>query len=247
MARQGIIAITGASRGIGAAIARELAERGFTVGCLTRAGDGIQEGEVPAALAGRMLPVKCDVTDDGALGRAFEVLTNSGQPLIGLVNNAGYHVEAPSKEFGTEDFEAVLRTNTTAVFAAAREAYPYLARQGGLIVNLGSFWDKLGVKRAAAYCASKAAVAAITRCLSAEWAADGISVLNVAPGYIVTDMNRDMILEGPLAEKIAKRNPVRRPGEADEVAQLVGALYAEAIPFLTGQTIYIDGGHNNAL
>ena len=247
MAREGVIAVTGASRGIGAAIARELAARGFTVGCLTRAGQGVQEGTAAAEHAGRFVPVRCDVTDDAALARAFEALAKTGEPLIGLVNNAGHLAEGPSKEFATTAFEAVMQTNATAVFAAAREAYPYLARQGGLIVNIGSFWDKLGVKRAAAYCASKAAVAALTRCLGAEWGAVGISVLNVAPGYIVTDMNRDVILSGPMAEKIKHRNPLRRPGEADEVARLVGALYAERIPYLTGQTIYIDGGHSNAL
>jgi NAD(P)-dependent dehydrogenase (short-subunit alcohol dehydrogenase family) len=90
----------------------------------------------------------------------------------GLVNNAGIHRDGPSRSFATEDFEEVLRVNTLSVFVASREAYPYLAEAGGgLIVNIGSFFERLGAKGSTAYCASKAAVAAITRCLAASGAA----------------------------------------------------------------------------
>jgi len=92
-----------------------------------------------------------------------------------------------------------------------------------------------------AYSASKAAVGAMSRCLAAEWAKDGIRVLDVAPGYIETDLNREDLAKEKVRKWLAKRIPVGRPGTADEVARLVGALFAEKIGFLTGSTIYIDG------
>ena len=140
-----------------------------------------------------------------------------------------------------------MRTNATAVFTACREAYPHLvAAGGGTIVNIGSFYDKIGVKRNLAYCASKAAVGAMTRCLAVEWASKGIRVLDVAPGYIETDLNREALVQGPLHEFLQKRIPGRRHGTAQEVARLVAAIFSEDIPFLTGETIYIDGGQGIA-
>jgi NAD(P)-dependent dehydrogenase (short-subunit alcohol dehydrogenase family) len=233
-----LIAVTGASRGIGAAIALELARRGFVVGCLTRS------GELPAAdaaLRGRLTAVACDVTDEASVRRAFGELAARNGEFHGLVNNAGIHLMAPSHEMKTADYDRVMAVNATSVFAACREIYPYLAGRGGIIVNIGSMFDKMGVKRNLAYCASKAAVGAITRCLAVEWAARNIRVIDVAPGYIVTDLNRDAMSEGPLAEFLKKRIPGGMPGNTTDIARLVGAIYAEDIPFLSGETIYIDG------
>lgn len=112
----------------------------------------------------------------------------------------------------------------------------------GLIVNIGSFFDRLAVAENVAYCASKAAVGAITRCLASEWAKDGIRVLDVAPGYIETELNRDFLGTEKVKSWINRRVPVGRPGCVSEVARLVGALFSEQIGFLTGETIYIDGG-----
>ena len=167
--------------------------------------------------------------------------------LNGLVNNAGIQIDAPSHELDTATYERVMQTNATGVFTTCREAYPHLvAAGGGTIVNIGSFYDKIGVKRNLAYCASKAAVGAMTRCLAVEWACKGIRVLDVAPGYIETDLNREVLTKGPLQAFLQKRIPGRRHGTAQEVARLVAAIYSEDIPFLTGETIYIDGGQGIA-
>jgi NAD(P)-dependent dehydrogenase (short-subunit alcohol dehydrogenase family) len=161
------------------------------------------------------------------------------------VNNAGIHMDGRSHELASASYDRVMDTNARAVFVACREAYPYLERAGGTIVNIGSFFDKLGVKRNLAYCASKAAVGAITRCLAVEWAAKGIRVLDVAPGYIETELNAEA-MKGPLLAFLESRIPGKRPGTAADVARLVASLFAEDNAFLTGETIYLDGGQGMA-
>jgi NAD(P)-dependent dehydrogenase (short-subunit alcohol dehydrogenase family) len=244
MAEGKVVAVTGASRGIGAAIVVELARRGFTVGCLSRKGRG-PEPDVPAALAARLVNLACDVNDEASVRAALaEVVARAGR-LDGLVNNAGIHLDGKSASFDTARFDQVMDTNARAVFVACREAYPHLEREGGTIVNIGSFFDRLGVKRNLAYCASKAAVGAITRCLAVEWAAKRIRVLNVAPGYIETDLNREA-MRGALRPFLESRVPVGRAGTAEEVARLVASLLAEDIAYLTGETLYIDGAQGMA-
>ena len=239
-----VIAVTGASRGIGAAIALELRRRGHVVGCLARSGRGPDvAGEPPA---GRFVEIACDVTREASVRDALAKLADSAGALNGLVNNAGILRDGPSHELPTATWDEVMATNATSAFVCSREAYPHLVRAGGgIIVNIGSFFDKIGVKRNLAYCASKAALGAITRCLAVEWGSKGIRVLDVAPGYIETDLNRGAFA-GPLRDYLAKRIPGRKHGTVEDVAKLVAAIYGEDLPFLTGETIYIDGGQGMA-
>jgi NAD(P)-dependent dehydrogenase (short-subunit alcohol dehydrogenase family) len=241
--KAGAIAVTGAARGIGAAIALELARRGFTVGCLTR-GARLPEGTEASE---RLIAVECDVADDASIARALDALAARAGGLRGLVNNAGIHKEGPSDAIAMADYDALMAINARAVFVGCRAAYPHLKAGGGTIVNIGSFFDKLGVPGNVAYCASKAAVGAITRCLAAEWGKHGIIVLDVAPGYVETDLNRDFMQSDKIQAWLRKRVPLGRAGTLDEVARLVGMLYAEPIAYLTGETIYIDGGHGFAV
>jgi len=245
MAAEQVIAVTGASRGIGAAIALELARRGHRVGCLTRKGRGIEREGIDASLTARMIAVRCDVEDEASVKQAFAALEQQAGRIDGLVNNAGLHLDGKSAELPTATYERIMNVNARAVFVCAREVYPYLEKRGGTIVNICSFFDKMGVKRNLAYCASKAAVGAITRCLAVEWAPRKIRVLDVAPGYIATELNAEQ-MKGPLAEFLRQRVPVGGPGSADDVARLVAALFAEDLPFLTGETIYIDGAQGMA-
>ena len=232
--------------GIGAAITLELARRGYTVGCLTRKGAGIEvASSVDDTLAGRMLSLVCDVTDEDSIRKAFAALAARAGGISGLVNNAGVFIEGRSAELATGVYEQVMDTNARSVFVACREVYPYLETGGGTIVNIGSFFDKLGVKRSLAYCASKAAVGAITRCLAVEWAAKKIRVLDVAPGYITTELNA-AAMQGKLKAFLEARVPTGGPGTAQDVARLVAALFGEDVPFLTGATIYLDGGQGMA-
>lgn len=230
----GRIVVTGASQGIGEAVARDLDRRGYQVVCVSRS------GRAPVGVAR-----SCDMTDEDAVKALFAEIGSEG-PITGLVNNAGYHALRSIASMKTQDFEAMLRLNVTAVMMASREAYPFLRASQGMIVNMGSWFDKMGVRDNIAYCASKAAVAAMSRCMAIEWARDGINVLNIGPGYIETDLNRDYLASEKVKAFLGKRIPVQRPGSVDEVARLIGALFSENIKFLTGETIYIDGGQGIA-
>lgn len=228
---KGTIIVTGASRGIGAAIAQDLTGRGYQVAGLSRTGTcAVGTGHA------------CDMNDEAAIKRCFAGIAAT-DTIVGLVNNAGQYKTGRTAELTTTDYEATMRTNATSVFVAAREVYPHMkAAGGGLIVNISSFFARLGVSQHLAYCASKGAIEAMTRCLAVEWARDKIRVLSIAPGYIHTDFNK-AYFESELGQNMLKaRVPVRRVGEADEVARLIGSLFAADIGFLTGETIQIDGG-----
>ena len=236
------IAVTGASRGLGAAIAVELASRGFTVGCLSRRGIGPEGDAIAEARRPGMINLACDVTDETQTRVALATLAERTGGLHGLVNNAGIHKQGRSALFPTADFAAVMAVNATAVFAMCREAYPHLLRSGGgMIVNIGSHYDKMGVRQHAAYCAAKAAVGAISRCLAVEWARDNIRVIDVAPGFTLTDLNRQHMQKEQFRAFITRAIPIGRPGEPNEVARFVAALLTEDIPFATGETYYLDG------
>jgi len=230
--RKGQVIVTGGSRGIGAGIAVELDRRGFDVVALSRTG---------TSSVG--LGMSCDMTDEESIKSAIAQVVARGA-LVGLVNNAGVQIATPSAELSLAAFEETIRLNTGGALVASREVYPSLKQAGGgLIVNIGSFYDKIGVPRNLAYCASKAAIGAMTRCLAVEWARDGITVLDVAPGYIATELNQDFLAKPKIQEWIQKDIPVGHAGDVSEVARLVGCLFSERMPYLTGETIYVDGGH----
>jgi NAD(P)-dependent dehydrogenase (short-subunit alcohol dehydrogenase family) len=229
---EGQVIVSGASRGIGAAVVSELAGRGYEVVGLSRTGNS------PAGKG-----ISCDVGDEAALQAAIAEVAAAG-PIRGIVNNAGLHTAAPSHELSVEDYEFIQHTNATSSMVACREVYPHLvANGGGLIINMGSLFDKVGVPGNLAYTVSKAALGAMTRVLAVEWARQGITVLNVAPGYIETNLAPDFWEDERSKKWISRRVPVGRHGSSEEVARLVAALFDEKIPFLTGETIYIDGGH----
>ncbi len=224
------IVVTGGSRGIGAAVVSALNEAGHAVAALSRSG---------TAPSGRALA--CDVSDAAALQQAFAEVAEAG-PIVGFVANAGLHLKGPSADFSSEDYEKVMALNATAVLKGAQTAFPYLkAAGGGRIVTLGSFFDRLGVPQNLAYCASKAAVGAMVRCLAVEWAADGITVVNVAPGYIETDLNRDWLARPKVKAWLESRAPLGRAGTAAEVGELVALLMSGKLGLLTGETLYLDG------
>jgi NAD(P)-dependent dehydrogenase (short-subunit alcohol dehydrogenase family) len=241
--------VTGASRGIGAAIVKSLASAGFYVGCASRTGKlPSDDPEISAPWQSLCEPITADVTDADSVRSAVEAFVQRSGSLNGVVNCAGIHEEGAAAEITDEQWSRVMSTNAASVLWTCQAAYPHLvAAGGGLIVSIGSFFDKLGVKRNLAYCASKAAVGAMTRVLAVEWAGAGIRALNVAPGYVLTDLNREAMTADSLRKFLQARIPRRSPAIPAEIGAFVAALFGAGGAFLTGETIYIDGGQGIAL
>jgi NAD(P)-dependent dehydrogenase (short-subunit alcohol dehydrogenase family) len=236
-----VIAVTGASRGIGSGLVAELADRGHTIGCLSRKGRGPEDREVP----GKLINLVCDMGDEAQIVAALKALAKQAGRIDVLINNAGLHLEGVSADVPKADFELVLATNVTGTFLACREVYPHMIAQGGgLIINMGSFFDRLGAKRNLAYNCSKAALGALTRTLAVEWARDKIRVLNVAPGFVKTDLNADYMAQDSFQAFMRRRIPTGEASSVEEVSRLIAMLVAEDLPSLTGETIVLDGGQS---
>ena len=224
--------VTGASRGIGAAIVQDISSRGYESFGLSRSG---------TAVAGTGMV--CDVSDEDQIKRVFASIV-AGGPVDLLVNNAGAYMARRSAELTAKEYNAVMNLNATSMMIACREIYPSMQDNGGgLVINMGSFFDRLGVPGSVAYCASKAAVGAMTRCLAVEWAPHGIYIINVAPGYVETDLSSDYLANNKNRKWLNTRIPIGRPAQPNEVAKLVGQLVESGGALLTGQTIYMDGAH----
>jgi NAD(P)-dependent dehydrogenase (short-subunit alcohol dehydrogenase family) len=236
--------VTGASRGLGRAIARALAGAGAAVACAARGAAALEAtvAEIRAG-GGRGVALALDVTRGGDVAaRIAEVETALG-PIDVLVNNAGMIFEKKTVDVTDEEWDRVLATNLTSMFRCARAVAPgMIARGRGKIINIGSMYGPIGVGRYAAYCASKAGAEALTRSLAVEWARHGIQVNCVAPGYMNTDVNRAAFADETTAALFLSKIPARRVGEPEELGPLIVYLASPASAFMTGQTIYFDGG-----
>ena len=240
--------VTGASRGIGRSIALALGQAGAAVACTARALDQVESvaAEIESA-GGRACAVQLDVTHGARITAAVRDAEAALGPINILVNNAGITLDKPSLEVTDDDWDAVLTTNLTSMFRCCRAVAPGMIERGrGKIINIGSMYGKLGVPRYVAYCASKAAVDGLTRSLAAEWARHGIQVNCLAPGYMNTDIPRAAMADPKSRERLLSKVPARRLGEPEEAAALAVYLASPASDYMTGQTVYLDGGQTTS-
>jgi NAD(P)-dependent dehydrogenase (short-subunit alcohol dehydrogenase family) len=240
--------VTGASRGIGRAVALALGAAGAAVACgaRARAQADATAAEIEKA-GGCARGVLLDVTRRDHVEAAVAEARERLGPVDVLVNNAGVTLEKRSLDTSDEEWEGVLATNLTSMFRLARAVAPGMIERGrGKIINIGSMYGVIGVPRYAAYCASKAGVDALTRSLAAEWARHGIQVNCLAPGYINTDIPRKAMADEKGRALLLSRVPARRLGEPEEVGPLAVYLASAASDFMTGQTVYLDGGQTIA-
>jgi 3-oxoacyl-[acyl-carrier protein] reductase len=233
--------VTGASRGIGRAIALALAAKGFrVVGTATTEAGAAGIGDLLADRAG-CRGVVLDVTDGDAVGAAIDAVVRDSGGLHVLVNNAGITRDMLSMRMKDDDWNAVLATNLTAVFRASRAALrPMMKQRYGRIVSITSVVGAIGNPGQANYAAAKAGVAGMTRSLAREVGSRGITVNCVAPGFIETDMTRSLA-EAQSAALLAQI-PLGRLGQASEVAHAVAFLASPEASYITGTELHVNGG-----
>jgi 3-oxoacyl-[acyl-carrier protein] reductase len=231
--------VTGGSRGLGAAIAQELAAAGWPVAVNYRSDAAAAKrtvAEIQAA-GGRALAVAGDVSAPADAGRLLERTAAAIGPVLCLVNNAGVRADNLALSLSGQEWEQVIDTNLTAPFRLTRLALRAMIRaRFGRVISIASIVGPRANAGQANYAASKAGLIGMSKTIAVEVARRGVTVNTVAPGFIETDMTRD------LPERALERVPARRAGRPQDVAACVRFLASDAASYVTGSTLFVDGG-----
>ncbi len=235
--------VTGAGRGLGRAMALQLAQQGFALAVHygRSAAEAEQVAEQIRALGGAAQTFMADLSQPGSAGKLVEEVAASMGGLHVLVNNAGITRDGLAIRMKDEDWDAVIQTNLSSAFAACRAAIKIMMRaRAGRIINVSSVVGLMGNPGQANYVASKAGLIGLTKALAKEYGARNITVNAVAPGFIASDMT-GALSEAQTAAYLADI-PLGRLGQAEEVAALVAFLASDAASYISGQIIGVDGG-----
>ncbi len=237
-----VAVVTGASRGIGAEIARSLARQGRHVVLVARNAEKLSEVKAAIEATGGAAETRaCDMGDSGAIATMIDAVYEAQGRLDILVNNAGVTRDGLVLRMSDEQFDEVIRVNLKGVFAACRAAAkPMVRGKWGRIVNISSVSGLVGNAGQVNYAASKAGVLGLTKSLAKELAGKNITANVVAPGFIETDMTAN--LPEPIKEGAKTITPLRRFGQACEVAAAVAYFTSEEASYTTGQVLAVDGG-----
>ena len=235
-----IALVTGASRGIGAAIAQTLAERGYTViGTATTDAGAQRISETLAAHGGR--GVNLNVNDAAGVDALLDSIIKNDGGLHVLVNNAGITKDTLAMRMKDDDWSAVIDTNLQAVFRLSRAAIrPMMKQRFGRIISVTSVVGAMGNPGQANYAAAKAGVAGMSRALARELGSRGITVNCVAPGFIATDMTADLPEEQKQA--LAAQIPMGQLGQPSDIANAVAFLASQGAGYITGHELHVNGG-----
>ncbi|MGW2664234.1 3-oxoacyl-ACP reductase FabG [Nocardia tengchongensis] len=243
-----VAVVTGAARGIGAGTAARLAADGFAVAIVDLDEAACKDAvDAIASAGGTAIAVGCNVTDENQVAAAFERIAAELGSVDVLVNNAGVLRDNLLFKMSVDDWDLVMSVHLKGAFLCTREAQKYMVKQkSGKIVNTSSV-SALGARGQANYSAAKMGIQGLTRTLAMELGPFGINVNAVAPGFIVTEMTdataaRVGVSPEEFRAEAAKITPLRRVGEPADIANVVSFLVSDDASFVTGQTIYVDGG-----
>lgn len=230
--------VTGGARGIGAAIVRRLTAEGANVAFTWQSSEASAK-ELAASIGGRTLALKADASDPAALAAAIDEAARVLGKIDILVNNAGVLRLGPIDSFSLEDFDKTLEVNVRAVFVAAKAVLPHMG-QGGRIINIGSCnAERMPFPGGSAYAMSKSALRGLTQGLARDLGPRGITINNVDPGPVNTDMNPE---SGEFAASLHALMAVQRHATAEEIAGMVAYVASPEAAFVTGASLAIDGG-----
>ena len=237
--------VTGASRGIGRAIALQLAEDGFDIAVIF-AGNEAAAQETCALIeqkGRKAVPVRCDVSDPQQCRDAVKAALDNFGGIDVLVNNAGITRDALVLSMKEEDFEKVIDTNLNSAFYMIKNTYhQFMKRRSGRIINISSISGLMGNAGQANYAAAKAGLVGLTKSVAKELAGRGITCNAVAPGFIETDMTA--VLSEKVKAAAEAQIPMKKMGKPEDVAAAVAFLASDAARYITGQVLSVDGGLN---
>lgn len=239
-----VAVVVGGTSGIGLAIAKGMAEAGADVVPTSRRMDMVEAATAEIEQRGRRsIRVSSDVSDRSSLENVLEETVRAFGKVDILVNSAGRTKRAPTLDFTEEDWNAIIDTNLTGTLRAAQVFGRHmLERESGSIVNIASLSTFVALYEVAAYSASKAAVASLTKSLAIEWASRGVRVNAIAPGVFRTALNQKLLDETERGREFLLRTPMRRFGNVDELAGAAIFLASDAASFVNGEVIAVDGG-----
>ena len=240
------VIVTGAGSGIGKAVSLRLAQAGWDVGAADLNGTAVRgTAEEICAVGGRAVAVVGDIACSGHCARMITAVVEGLGRVDALVNCAGISKPGDSLAYSQEDWERLIGVQLNGAFFAAQAVGRQLVQQGegGAIVFITSTNSEAAFPRRAAYCAAKAGVAMLTKVLAVEWAVHRIRVNAVGPAYVETEMTRRNIAAGNVSqEAIERRIPLGRLAQPGDVADAVEFLLSNQAGFITGQSLYVDGG-----
>lgn len=240
------VLITGASQGIGEATALYFAQEGARVALNGRKEDKLRivQEKLPKVSAGEHVIAPGDISKEDAVEAIFAKSIQEMGGVDILICNAGYQILSPSEDIKLSDFEGVMAVNVTGVMLSCRAALRHWLKEGikGRIVVNSSVHQLIPKPHYLGYSASKGAVDNIVRTLALEYASRGIRVNAVAPGAIVTPINESWVNDPKQYEAVASHIPMKRPGESSDIAAAMGFLASDESAYVTGQTLYVDGG-----
>ena len=239
-----VAVVIGGTSGIGRAIAHGLAQAGADVVPTSRRAEQVDEAAAEVeGLGRRTIRVTSDVSDRSSLQRALDETIKTFEKVDILVNSAGKTKRAPTIDFSDEDWNDILDTNLTGTLRACQIFGRHmLERKYGRIINIASLSSFVALYEVAAYSASKAAVASLTKSLAVEWASRGVCVNAIAPGVFRTALNQKLLDETERGREFLMRTPMKRFGSVEELAGAAVFLASDAASFVTGEILTVDGG-----
>ncbi|MFP3356650.1 glucose 1-dehydrogenase [Planococcus sp. SIMBA_143] len=232
--------VTGAGKGIGRAIALALGEAGANVLLVARTESDLEQ--VTGEMAGdRTSYAVADVTDRGDIQKAVEAAVERFGKVDILVNNAGINIRSKLDDATDSEWHKIMDTNAQSVFMFSQEAAKHMSK-GASIINVSSVGGDRALKTGIVYAASKAAIIQMTKVMAMEWGERGIRVNAIGPWYFRTPLTENLLSDQEYLDSIVAVTPLKRVGELPEVASPVVFLASDAAGYITGQTLFIDGG-----